>query len=553
MRTDWNAGGYAPQWIEVDLGREQEVSGVRLTMDQLPAGRTVHEVQVGGEGKEYRRAHTFDGVTDRGVTLAQDFCPALAGVRYVRVLTTVSPAWIAWFEVEVYGPEPTPTPTATATSTQTETPTETPSPTETLTPTPTPTGSTATPSETATASPSPTVTPTLAPQPSATPGPVQASLVYDGDGNRVLGTIDGVTTVYVGDHYEVEGATVRKYYAAGGARIAVREDGVLSWLLADHLGSTSVTVSEVGGRVGEQRYKAFGETRYAAGETATTFRYTGQREESDIGLYYYRARWYDPALGRFAQADSVAPNRSRPTLLDRYSYADGNPLRYTDPSGHDVDCSPWDSACKRQVKAERAGGRGGSMPAEYSDWYSPKYGGCFKCHAAVALGETALTNDELEEAYWNLVEWEAVGYTAILGTTGVALVVGPVLPELAATGGSAATLACADLDCTNELVGPYNVLRAQFQGTGMQVHHLIPQRFARLLGTNPQSWPSVALTPQQHQQFTNLWRDVIGYSNSTSQLNTLTARVDDLIVAVQKIYAGNDQLLEAAMRQLLGE
>jgi len=53
--------------------------------------------------------------------------------------------------------------------------------------------------------------------------------------HRVLGTIDGVTTVYVGDHYEVEGATVRKYYAAGGARIAVREDGVLSWLLAESI------------------------------------------------------------------------------------------------------------------------------------------------------------------------------------------------------------------------------------------------------------------------------------------------------------------------------
>jgi len=106
LNTAWNAGGYASQWIEVDLGREQEVSGVRLTMAQLPAGRTVHEVQVSGEGKEYRTVHTFDGVTDRGVTLAQDFCPALTGVRYVRVMTTVSPSWIAWFEVQVYGPAP---------------------------------------------------------------------------------------------------------------------------------------------------------------------------------------------------------------------------------------------------------------------------------------------------------------------------------------------------------------------------------------------------------------------------------------------------------------
>jgi RHS repeat-associated protein len=39
----------------------------------------------------------------------------------------------------------------------------------------------------------------------------------------------------------------------------------------------------------------------------TTFRFTGQRQES-FGLYFYQSRWYDPLLGRFAQADSVIPN-----------------------------------------------------------------------------------------------------------------------------------------------------------------------------------------------------------------------------------------------------
>jgi hypothetical protein len=47
---------------------------------------------------------------------------------------------------------------------------------------------------------------------------------------------------------------------------------------------------------------------------------------------FYNARWYDPALGRFAQADSIVPGGVQG--LDRYAYANNNPLYYTDPSGH---------------------------------------------------------------------------------------------------------------------------------------------------------------------------------------------------------------------------
>jgi RHS repeat-associated protein len=72
--------------------------------------------------------------------------------------------------------------------------------------------------------------------------------------------------------------------------------------------------------------------------TPTTFRYTGQRQESGLGgaegLYYYGARWYDPTLGRFAQADSIVPEPNNPQSLNRFSYSLSNPLNYTDPSGH---------------------------------------------------------------------------------------------------------------------------------------------------------------------------------------------------------------------------
>src|SRR6266545_8020445 len=85
---------------------------------------------------------------------------------------------------------------------------------------------------------------------------------------------------------------------------------------------------------GEVRYKPFGVTRYTSGTTPTTFRYTGQREESSLGLYYYGARWYDPALGRFIQADTLVPHPGDPKAFDRYAYVLNNPFKYTDPSGH---------------------------------------------------------------------------------------------------------------------------------------------------------------------------------------------------------------------------
>ncbi len=165
-----------------------------------------------------------------------------------------------------------------------------------------------------------------------------ASFTYDADGRRVRATVAGVTTVYPFDHYEVAGTTVRKYYSLGGQRVAVRTDGALNYLLGDHLGSTSVSTDAAGAPSGELRYLPFGGTRYAAGVTPTSFRFTGQREDATLGLYFFNARYYDPWLGRFIQADGLVPNPGDPQSLNRYAYALNNPLRYTDPTGHNPSC-----------------------------------------------------------------------------------------------------------------------------------------------------------------------------------------------------------------------
>ncbi len=101
------------------------------------------------------------------------------------------------------------------------------------------------------------------------------------------------------------------------------------------MGSTSLTTSATGTMISEMRYKAWGEVRYASGTTPTKYQYTGQYSyTSDFGLMFYNARWYDSALGRFAQADTMVPGAGNSQAWDRYAYANNDPVKYSDPSGH---------------------------------------------------------------------------------------------------------------------------------------------------------------------------------------------------------------------------
>jgi RHS repeat-associated protein len=109
--------------------------------------------------------------------------------------------------------------------------------------------------------------------------------------------------------------------------------------LTDHLGSTSITANgTTGALVSEMRYKPWGETRWSSGTTPTSKHFTGQIEDAGIGLYFYGSRFYDPAVGRFTQADTVVPGAGNPQKFNRYAYANNSPVKYTDPTGHSADC-----------------------------------------------------------------------------------------------------------------------------------------------------------------------------------------------------------------------
>jgi RHS repeat-associated protein len=168
-------------------------------------------------------------------------------------------------------------------------------------------------------------------------GELSVSLTYDGDGNRVRTVVSdthGVTTtVHIGGYYELTGGVARTYYYHAGQRVAMREGGVTTWLLGDHLGSTSVRANAGGTKLGELRYSAWGVTRYEDGAILTSYRFTGQPWEQRLGLYQMGARWYDPYLNRWLSPDSIVPDPANPQSLNRFAYVYNNPLKYIDPGG----------------------------------------------------------------------------------------------------------------------------------------------------------------------------------------------------------------------------
>ena len=85
--------------------------------------------------------------------------------------------------------------------------------------------------------------------------------------------------------------------------------------------------------LGRQSFDAYGASRSQSG-TQLPFGFTGEQTDAESGLVYLRARYLDPSTGRFLTADSFGGMASNPQSLNRYGYAEGNPIENTDPSGH---------------------------------------------------------------------------------------------------------------------------------------------------------------------------------------------------------------------------
>ncbi len=113
--TQWSAGAYPAQWIEIDLGASYSIGEIRLTVGQWPAGQTVHQVWVGTSRETLQLVDEFKGKEFDFDVLNYVPTASLVNIRFVRIVTTESPSWVSWREIEVLAPFPVaPTPTLEA-------------------------------------------------------------------------------------------------------------------------------------------------------------------------------------------------------------------------------------------------------------------------------------------------------------------------------------------------------------------------------------------------------------------------------------------------------
>jgi RHS repeat-associated protein len=172
---------------------------------------------------------------------------------------------------------------------------------------------------------------------------------YDGLGRRIAKIVDGVET-----HYVLDGANVLEErngtnaltavnLHAGLDQLLMRQDyaaGAVYWTHTDHLRSVEA-LTDAGGNVVERyRYTSFGQISVlnadfspkASNLTLQPFTYTGREWEPEVGLYFYRARFMDPRMGRFVSQDPLGFLAGDSNLR---AYCGNNPIGWIDPLGLD--------------------------------------------------------------------------------------------------------------------------------------------------------------------------------------------------------------------------
>jgi hypothetical protein len=102
--TQWGAGEGPVQWIQIDLQGSYRVTEIRLLVAQYPAGNTTHRVQVRFAGGDaFQTMYEFQGFTSDNDWLVFEPDAPLESVSHIRVQTIISPSWVAWKEIQVFG------------------------------------------------------------------------------------------------------------------------------------------------------------------------------------------------------------------------------------------------------------------------------------------------------------------------------------------------------------------------------------------------------------------------------------------------------------------
>ncbi len=171
--------------------------------------------------------------------------------------------------------------------------------------------------------------------------------VYNGDDLRVSKNVKRSTsnfnaeiTNYFYDRQhvilETDAADSVKTRYIRGINYIARLDSAskLSYYMFNGHGDVVQTVSESGAVENSYDYDIWGNPTLTVEKYSSAIRYAGEFYDAETGLYYLRARYYDPYTGRFVSEDSYWGEDNNPLSLNLYTYCENDPIQYIDPSGH---------------------------------------------------------------------------------------------------------------------------------------------------------------------------------------------------------------------------
>jgi type VI secretion system secreted protein VgrG len=220
------------------------------------------------------------------------------------------------------------------------------------------------------------------------------SFKYDPFGRRIYKSSSAGTSIYAYDQGNVieevngSGAVVARYAQGLGMDepLAMLRGGATSFYHADGLGSVTSLSSSAGALAQTYTFDSFGKQTASSGSLTNPFQYTARELDSETGLYYYRARYYDPNVGRLISEDPIEFAGGN----NFYEYSYNNPGNFKDPSG--LQPAPvWLPPPPQFIVIQGGGGAAGGAAA----------GGAAAVAATVGLvvADAALLAYDLHEGY----------------------------------------------------------------------------------------------------------------------------------------------------------
>jgi RHS repeat-associated protein len=172
-------------------------------------------------------------------------------------------------------------------------------------------------------------------------GPNTYTFAYNGMGDRLRQTINGVPTLYTLDlntglTQVLDDGT--NSYLYGLSRIGQQGEGAWYYHIPDAIGSVRQLINPIAKIDRSQAYEPFGSTFRSSGTASTIFQFAGEQRDA-TNLLFLRARYLNTGLGRFLTPDVWSGHGSVPATLNRYVYVVNNPLIFLDPSGNQLDPS----------------------------------------------------------------------------------------------------------------------------------------------------------------------------------------------------------------------